>query len=138
MGHCTPKDMPAAGMEDMAGKSGTDLPPGDATAPALPGDWYADRVYPAAEMDRSRHDMMKENGGQTIAFISFNLAEYQARKGGDGFRWYGEEWYGGDINRLTRKRGGAGVLGEARGGADGKSLSRPALGPYFTEQASHR
>src|SRR3546814_12797075 len=70
MGHCTPKDMPAAGMEDMAGKSGTDLPPGDATAPALPGDWYADRVYPAAEMDRSRHDMMKENGGQTIAFIS--------------------------------------------------------------------
>src|SRR3546814_10140837 len=86
MGHCTPKDMPAAGMEDMAGKSGTDLPPGDATAPALPGDWYADRVYPAAEMDRTRHDMMKENGGQKIAFISFNLAEYKARKGGDGFQ----------------------------------------------------
>src|SRR3546814_11760668 len=76
MGHCTPKDMPAAGMEDMAGKSGTDLPPGDATAPALPGDWYADRVYPAAEMDRSSHAMMKENGGQTIAFISLNLADY--------------------------------------------------------------
>src|SRR3546814_3633377 len=65
MGHCTPKDMPAAGMEDMAGKSGTDLPPGDATAPAPLGDWYADRVYPAAEMDRSRHDMMKENGGRS-------------------------------------------------------------------------
>src|SRR3546814_1090129 len=56
MGHCTPKDMPAAGMEDMAGKSGTDLPPGDATAPAPPGDWYTDRVYPAAEMDRSRSE----------------------------------------------------------------------------------
>src|SRR3546814_10656739 len=104
--------MPAAGMGDMAGKSGTDLPPGDATAPALPGDWYADRVYPAAEMDRSRHDMMKENGGQTIAFISFNLAEYQARKGGDGFRWDGEAWYGGDINRLTLKSEGEGVFGE--------------------------
>src|SRR3546814_18899189 len=86
-----------AGMEGMAttsSASGTDLPPGDATAPAPPGDWYADRIYPQAEMEHSRHDMMKENGAQTIAFISFNLAEYQARKGRDGFRWDGEAWYG--------------------------------------------
>ena len=138
MGHCTPKDMPAAGMEDMAGKSGTDLPPGDATAPAPPGDWYADRVYPAAEMDRSRHDMMKENGGQTIAFISFNLAEYQARKGGDGFRWDGEAWYGGDINRLTLKSEGEGVFGEGIEGAEIQILYSRAIGPYFNAQAGIR
>src|SRR3546814_15152429 len=89
------------------------LAPGDAPAPAPPGNWYADRVYPATEMDRSRHEMMKENGGQTTAFISFNLAEYQARKGRDGFRWDGEAWYGGDINRLTIKSEGEGLLGES-------------------------
>ncbi|MGH6632984.1 MAG: copper resistance protein B, partial [Sphingopyxis sp.] len=70
MGHCTPKA--GAAVEPPVGASGTDLAPGDATAPPPPGDWYADRVYPAAEMEHSRHEMMKENGAQTIAFISFN------------------------------------------------------------------
>ena len=32
-------------------------------------------------MARSRDEMMKENGGQTLTFLSFNLAEYQARQG---------------------------------------------------------
>src|SRR3546814_13870499 len=119
--------MPAAGMGDMAGKSGTDLPPGDATAPALPGDWYADRVYPAAEMDRSRHDMMKENGGQTIAFISFNLAEYQARKGGDGFRWDGQAWYGGLSNGTRTRTEAKGFSGEGIEDARGKTHAQQEL-----------
>jgi copper resistance protein B len=141
MGHCTPKKTPAdamAGMEGTTGKSGTDLPPGDATAPAPPGDWYADRIYPKAEMDHSRHDMMKENGAQTIAFISFNLAEYQARKGRDGFRWDGEAWYGGDINRLTLKSEGEGVFGEGIEGAEVQALYSRAIGPYFNAQAGIR
>lgn len=143
MGHCAPKGAtaePMATMEGMAtgGASGTDLPPGDAPAPAPPGDWYADRVYPKAEMDHSRHDMMKENGGQTIAFISFNLAEYQARKSGDGFRWDGEAWYGGDINRLTLKSEGEGVFGEGIEGAEVQALYSRAIGPYFNAQAGIR
>ncbi|HJS09865.1 copper resistance protein B [Sphingopyxis sp.] len=136
MGHCTPK---AAGtMEAKGGASGTDLPPGDATAPAPPSDWYADRVYSRAEMEHSRHEMMKENGGQTVAFISFNLAEYQARKGGDGFRWDGEAWYGGDINRLTIKSEGEGVFGEGVEGAEVQALYSRAIGPYFNAQAGIR
>src|SRR3546814_16511927 len=47
MGHCTPKAMP----DCPTGAVGTDLPAGDAPAPAAPGDWYADRLYPQAEMD---------------------------------------------------------------------------------------
>ena len=76
MGHCTPK----SGSEPVAdaSKSGTDLPAGDAPAPAPPDDWYADRIFPASEMARSRDEMMKENGGQTLTFLSFNLAEYIA------------------------------------------------------------
>jgi copper resistance protein B len=147
MGHCTPKAgstdaMPAMpGMESMpgaSGGSGTDLPPGDATAPAPPGDWYADRIYPKSDMEHSRHEMMKENGAQTIAFISFNLAEYQARKGHDGFRWDGEAWYGGDINRLTLKSEGEGVFGEGIEGAEVQALYSRAIGPYFNAQAGIR
>lgn len=130
MGHCTPEDAPIA--------SGTDLPPGDGTAPAPPGDWYADRVYSKAGMEHSRHAMMKENGAQTIAFIGFNLAEYQARKGGDGFRWDGEAWYGGDINRLTVKSEGEGVFGEGVEGAELQALYSRAIGPYFNAQAGIR
>jgi len=136
MGHCTPRVGAAA--EPASGPSGTDLPPGEAPAPAAPDDWYADRIYPAAEMEHSRHEMMKENGAQTIAFISFNLAEYQARKGRDGFRWDGEAWYGSDIDRLAIKSEGEGVFGEGIEGAEVQALYSRAIGPYFNAQAGVR
>lgn len=77
-------------------------------------------------------------GAQTIAFISFNLAEYQARKGRDGFRWDGEAWYGGDVNRLTIKSEGEGVFGEGIEGAEVQALYSRAIGPYFNAQAGIR
>src|SRR3546814_7136566 len=67
------------------------------------------------------------------AFISFNLAEYQARKGRDGFRWDGEAWYGGDINRLTIKREGEGLLGEGIERAEVKAIYSRAIGPRSEE-----
>ena len=144
MGHCTPTGAPIdpmvgiEGVPDLRGASGTDLPPGDAAAPAPPSDWYADRIYLRAEMEHSRHAMMVENGAQKIAFISFNLAEYQARKGHDGFRWDGEAWYGGDISRLTVKSEGEGVFGEGIAGTETQLLYSRAVGPYFNAQAGIR
>ena len=135
MGHCTPKAMPAEGA---TGATGTDLQPGNAPAPAPPSDWYADRIYPQTEMARSRDQMMKENGGQTLAFVSFNLAEYQARKGRDGYRWDGEAWYGGDINRLTVKSEGEGVFGKGVEAAEVQLLYSRAIDPYFNLQAGVR
>ena len=135
MGHCTPKILPA---ERAAGATGTDLPAGDAPAPPPPGDWYADRYFSKAAMDHSRHAMMVENGGQKTAFIALNLAEYQARKGGDGFRWEGEGWYGGDINRLTVKSEGEAVFGEGVESAELQLLYSRAIGPYFNAQAGVR
>ncbi len=136
MGHCTPK---AAAMGAGPGAaSGTDLPPGDAVAPAPPSDWYADRIYPKDEMEHSRHAMMAENGAQKIAFISFNLAEYQARKGRDGYRWDGEAWYGGDINRLTVKSEGEGAFREGIESVETQLLYSRAIGPYFNAQAGIR
>jgi copper resistance protein B len=136
MGHCTPKVAPMNLRTGTA--SGTDLPPGDAAAPPPPSDWYADRIYPKGDMEHSRHAMMAENGAQKIAFISFNLAEYQARKGRDGYRWDGEAWYGGDINRLTVKSEGEGALGEGIEETETQLLFSRAVGPYFNAQAGIR
>lgn len=141
MGHCTPKQAPAhdmAAMPGTAGASGTDLPPGDAPAPPPPGDWYADRIFPKGEMEHSRHEMMVENGAQKVGFISLNLAEYQARKGRDGFRWEGEAWYGGDINRLTLKSEGETAFGEGIESGEVQALYSRAIGPYFNAQAGVR
>lgn len=140
MGHCTPKTASEPADEPIAdsSKTGTDLPPGDAPAPAPPDDWYADKIYPASEMQRSRDAMMKENGGQTLAFIAFNLAEYQARRGADGYRWDGEGWYGGDINRVTVKSEGEGSFGKGVEAAEVQLLYSRAVDPYFNLQAGVR
>ena len=137
MGHCTPK-APKQVMQAPGGASSTDLPPGNAPAPPPPGDWYADRIWSKAEMDHSRHAMMVENGGQKIAFIGLNLAEYQARKGRDGYRWDGEAWYGGDINRLTVKSEGEGSFGEGIEETETQLLYSRAIGAYFNAQAGVR
>lgn len=135
MGHCTPKAAPSMGSASI---TGTDQPAGNAPAPPPPAGWYADRYYPKAEMDHSRHAMMVENGGQKTAFIAINLAEYQARKGRDGFRWEGEGWYGGDIDRLTVKSEGEAVWGEGVESAELQFLYSRAIGPYFNAQAGIR
>ena len=139
MGHCMPKSgasaQPSASPSAM---TGTDLPAGDAPAPAPPGDWYADRYFSKADMEHSRHAMMIENGGQKTAFIAINLAEYQAREGHDGFRWEGEGWYGGDINRLTVKSEGEAVFGEGVESAELQFLYSRAIGPYFNAQVGIR
>ncbi len=138
MGHCTPKTMPSTLPQGSSTATGTDLPPGNAPAPAPPSDWYADRIYSRAEMQSSRDKMMKESGGQSLAFISFNLAEYQVRKGRDGFRWDGEGWYGGNINRVTVKSEGEAVFGEGVEAAEIQLLYSRAIDPYFNLQAGVR
>lgn len=119
-------------------QTGTNLPAGDAPAPALPGDHYADRVYSPAEMARARHEMMKEEGAQTFSLIMFNLAEYNARNGRDGYRWDAEGWFGGDINRFVVKSEGEGAFREGVESAEIQALYSRAIGPYFNLQAGLR
>lgn len=129
--------MPSAAMPGMA-QTGTALPAGDAPAPPAPGDHYADRYFPSAEMSRSRRDMMREQGGRPFGTVLFNLAEYQVRNGRDGYRWDGEGWFGGDINRLTVKTEGEGTFREGADGAEVQALYSRAVGPYFNLQAGVR
>jgi copper resistance protein B len=129
--------MPGMTMPGMA-QTGTALPAGDAPAPPPPMDHYADRFFPASEMSRSRAAMMREQGGQTIYQVMFNLAEVQARAGRDGYRWDGQAWVGGDINRLWLKSEGEGAFRESVESVELQALYSRAIGPYFNLQAGVR
>lgn len=133
--------MPGMTMDGAQGgaKVGTDLPPGDKPAPAPSGDHLADRFYGAAAMAKSREDdLRREHGGLTYYQVLFNLAEYQARKGRDGYRWDGEAWVGGDVNRLWLKSEGEGSFGKSLDTAEVQALFSHALDPYWNIQAGVR
>ncbi len=127
-------------VDGMAGhgSGGTALPAGNAPAPAAPVANYADRFYDSREMADARARLRRDHGGAIIRQVTFNLAEYQARKGADGFRWDGEGWIGGDINRLTIKTEGEGAFGEGFDDAEIQALYSRAIGPYFNLQAGVR
>ncbi|MHA3795583.1 copper resistance protein B [Sphingomonas sp. YL-JM2C] len=118
--------------------TGTALPAGNAPAPKPPMDHYAERQFPAADMAQSRMAMMHEQGGQSFSQVMFNLAEVQARQGRDGYRWDGEAWFGGDINRLTLKSEGEGIFRRGVESAEIQALYSRAIGPYFNLQAGIR
>ena len=139
MGHCIPAPPRAPGAPGgTALPAGTALPVGTAPAPAPPTDRAADRFYAPAAMARANAAMRREHGGMAFSQILFNLAEVQARRGGDGYRWDGEGWYGGDIHRLVVKSEGEGAFGDRLDGADVQALYSRAIGPYFDLQAGLR
>lgn len=138
MGHCTPKVAPSLPQGGSGTATGTDFAPGNAPAPAPPSDWYADRFFPSETMRRSRDEMMKEAGGTTFRYVSFDLAEYVVHKGKDSYRFDGEAWFGGDINRFVFKYEGE---GEFRGALDDLELTAVysrAISPYWNLQAGAR
>ena len=137
MGHCTAKASPPAGAPASTGTGGTALPAGNAPAPAAPAANYADRVWGREAMTPARTAMHREHGGMSFSQLMLNLAEVQLRNGRDGYRWDGEFWYGGDINRLTIKSEGEGTFREDAEG-EVQALYGRAVGPYFNLQAGVR
>ncbi|MBB5712609.1 copper resistance protein B [Sphingomonas xinjiangensis] len=119
-------------------KAGTDLPAGDAPAPAPQPGLAAARYWGADAMAHADHHLRQHHGGMTYRQVLFNLAEYQARKGGDGYHWDGEAWIGGDINRFTFKSEGEGTFGQALDSAEVQALYSRALDPYWNLQAGVR
>ena len=133
-------DMSHGAMPEMQMKTapGTSLPVGHAPAPPPPTDHYADRDFPTAAMERARKQMMHEDGGQTFHQVLFNLAEVQVRNGRNGYRWDGEAWVGGDIDRLVLKSEGEGSFRRGVDSAEAQALYSHAIGPYFNLQAGVR
>jgi copper resistance protein B len=138
MGHCTPKVAPAPQVGAQGTATGTDLEPGNVPAPAPPSDWSADRLYPAGEMQRSRQAMMKESGGSTFSYLSFDLAEYVVHKNKNSYRWDGEAWVGSDTNRFVFKYEGEGEFGGALDDLELSGLYSRAVSPFWNLQVGIR
>ena len=111
-GHTMP-ERPAAVADDHAGhamdaeaidppEAGNDVPP-DA-----PSEFAADRFFPQGDMNRARGILRDEHGGALTYKIMGDMIEYTHQNGEDGYRWNGEAWFGGDINRLVIKTEGEG------------------------------
>lgn len=111
---------------------------GTAPAPAPPTDHAADAVWGAAAIAPSRSALRRDHGGFSGSMILFNLAEYQARKGSDGYRWEGEGWFGGDINRFVVKTEGEGDVRGALEKGEVQALYSRAIDPWWNLQAGLR
>lgn len=83
-------------------ETGNDVPP-DA-----PSEFAADRFFAQGDMNRARGILRDEHGGALTYKIMVNMLEYQSQNGEDGYRWDGEAWFGGDIDRLVIKTEGEG------------------------------
>lgn len=126
---------PMPGM-DMGAPGDTAI--GSAPAPAPPDDHAADVLFDPAEMARARANLRKENGAFSGSMVLFDLAEVQIRNGRDGYRWEGEAWFGGDINRLQIKSEGAGNFGERIDDVEVQALWSRAVSPFFNAQLGVR
>ncbi len=62
------------------------------------------------------------------------------RKSGQriGYRWDGEAWYGGDINRFVAKTEGEGTFGKGIESAEVQALYSRTIGPYWNLQGGIR
>lgn len=128
--------MPAMGIgSDDSSPSGTALPAGSAAPPAAPIDHAADQVFGADAMSMSRQHLQEHHGGGDFYQVLINLAEYQS---GGRYRWDGEAWYGGDINRLVLKSEGEGKFHGGVESAEVQALYSRAVGPYFNLQGGVR
>lgn len=111
---------------------------GNAPAPAPPEDYAADAFFDPAEMAQSRIELRRGHGAFSGSMVLFDLAAYQARKGGDGYSWEGEAWFGGDIDRLLIKTEGEGGFGEAIEDAELQLLYSRAVAPYWNAHVGVR
>jgi copper resistance protein B len=117
---------------------GTDLPPGDGPAPAVRPGRPADRYYDPQAMAAAEAALLAGHGGMVFHRFLADVAEYRAGAGGDGYRWHGEFWIGGDLNRLVLKSEGEGSFAHGVENAEIQALYARALDPYWNLQAGLR
>lgn len=119
------------GMAGMPGMSPADTQIGTAPAPAPPADHAADALFDPAAMALSRRNLRRENGAFSGSMILFDLAEFQARPGGNGYRWESDAWFGGDIDRLQIKTEGEGSFGKPIEDVEVQALYSRAISPFW-------
>lgn len=139
-----PAPQPPAAQHDMAAMPGMDAPTpaaadeevGDEPAPPVPADFAADSIFDPAVMARARTGLHMEHGGSINSRVMISLGELQIRDGENGYRWEGEAWVGGDINRFVAKTEGEGA--SELESAEVQALYSRAVSPFFDLQAGVR
>lgn len=146
MGHCTPKTVaPAPAADPHAGHDMGSMPTaeqddevGSAPAPAPPGDHAADAVFGAEVMAKSRKELAHEVGGMGYSLVMLDLAEVGFSKGRETYRFEGEAFTGGNINRFGVKFEGEGVFGDKIDDLELQGLYSRAVAPYWNLQLGVR
>jgi len=110
----------------------------NAPPPPPPNDYDADRYYDPAAMAAARAILRQEHGGAGLSQVMANLAEYQARPGGGGYRWDGQASFGGDIDRFLLTSEGEGRIRQGLDSAELQALYSRAIDPYFNLRAGVR
>jgi copper resistance protein B len=124
-------------MEEMDHSAMAEEAVGDAPPPPAPTDHAADRVFDPVAMASARALLGAEHGGGTASKIMLNLGEVQLRDGETGYRWDGEAWIGGDLNRFVLKTEGEAAEGDVEA-AEVQALYSRAVSPYFDLQVGLR
>lgn len=125
------------GMDMSKGPSAPEAAIPQTPPPPAPTDHAADRYYDPAGMAVARQVLRMEHGGGTASQVMVNIAEYQAASGG-GYRWEGQAWYGGDINRFVATSEGEGTRRDGLDSAELQALYSRAVSRYFDLQAGVR
>jgi copper resistance protein B len=108
-----------------------------AAPPTWSGDYAADRYFDPVAMAHARAMAQEEMGGMRFSKVMLNIAEYQAGKGGS-YRWDGEAWVGGDLDRFVLRSEGEGSVKEGLDAAEVQALYSRAVGRYVDLQAGVR
>lgn len=146
MGHCTPKTAaPPPAADPHTGHDMGSMPTdeadgevGSAPAPAPPGDHAADAVFGPDVMAQSRKELAYEVGGMGYSLVMLDLAEVGFSKGRESYRFEGEAFTGGNINRFGAKFEGEGTFGEKIDDLELQALYSRAVAPYWNLQLGVR
>jgi len=111
---------------------------GNAPAPAPPEDHAADAIFGADIMAKSRKELAYEVGGMGYSLVTIDLLEVGFQKGGESYRFEGEAFTGGNINRFGVKFEGEGAFGERIDDLELQALYSRAIAPYWNLQAGVR
>lgn len=98
----------------------------------------ADLVYGPSDMARAREDLRAEQGDMRAYRVLLDRFETRFQKGGNGYNWDMQAWYGGDIDKLWIKSEGNGVYRGKLKEGEVQALWSRAISPWFDLQAGAR
>ena len=111
---------------------------GNVPAPAPPTDHAADVIFGSDVMARSRKELAYEVGGMGYSLVVLDLAEVGFQNGRETYRFEGEAFIGGNINRFGVKFEGEGAFGGRLDDLELQALYSRAIAPYWNLQAGVR